>query len=293
MFCYLAMANGHGRLYVQTIAEVEPYSLVRVCQNLTANASNASGATGAAALLNASAVDVASVDGGTQECLGTLLYRWQWATAKVRVVPLDPPFFWAKYVAWFVSTSLTLYILCVPLAGAKIRATVRAPPRLSPARSMRGGSPGHADLRALGQLDDDLCGVRAPLMHEVEQACQVTHLARAPRLSTARALTRRPHSQVLRGLHPYRLRRQSLQHRALHHLPRGLAAPPPPAPFWPTARAHPAPPRAARGRDRLKYVYTINISIMYNTITKSNSIFFNSGRGARRPTGCSASCSGC
>ena len=141
MFCYLAMANGHGRLYMQTIAEVEPYSLVRVCQNLTANASNASGATGAAALLNASAVDVASVDGGTQECLGTLLYRWQWATAKVRVVPLDPPFFWAKYVAWIVSTNITLYILCVPLAGAKIRATARAPPRLPPARSMRGGSP--------------------------------------------------------------------------------------------------------------------------------------------------------
>ncbi|KAJ1490122.1 hypothetical protein T484DRAFT_1884649 [Baffinella frigidus] len=121
-FCFLSMANGHGRYYVQTITSVKPYNLVRVCVNQTINASNT---TASEALLNESSVNIKDVNStSNQDCRGTVLYKWQWARAKVEVLPLVPTFFYAKYVQWFISTNITLFLLCVPLAGAKIRATI-------------------------------------------------------------------------------------------------------------------------------------------------------------------------
>lgn len=64
------------------------------------------------------------------------------------MVPFNPPFFYAKYVQWMISTNITLYLLIRSVAKANKRITFRV--MVAPA----GGELGAESLAGL-QLADD------------------------------------------------------------------------------------------------------------------------------------------
>ncbi|EKX50343.1 hypothetical protein GUITHDRAFT_151284 [Guillardia theta CCMP2712] len=56
---------------------------------------------------------------------GDVKYIWMSAVAKFEMVPFNPPFFYAKYVQWMISTNITLYLLIRSVAKANKRITFR------------------------------------------------------------------------------------------------------------------------------------------------------------------------
>ena len=150
---YLTMANGHGRAMHHVIKEVKPYNLTRFCEkfNQTNDTStpaptvskaagrSADTSTPGPARLSldvnggggpASGVETGSPDDAAEEedlCKdGNVKYRFMSAVATAKAVPLDPPFFYGKYLQWLITTNLTLYLLCRSVAHANKRITLFA-----------------------------------------------------------------------------------------------------------------------------------------------------------------------
>jgi bacteriorhodopsin len=154
---YLTMANGHGRAMHHVIKEVKPYNLTRFCEKL--NITNVSStpaplpppASGRASMAQepgstrtkrralgggssssrpVGAADSDAADDGAEEedlCKeGIVKYRFMSAVATAKAVPLDPPFFYGKYIQWLITTNLTLYLLCRSVAHANKRITLFA-----------------------------------------------------------------------------------------------------------------------------------------------------------------------
>ena len=150
---YLTMANGHGRAMHHVIKEVKPYNLTRFCEKFNQTndtstpAPTVSKAAGRSAYTStdgparlsldvnggggpASAAQTGSLDDAAEEedlCKdGNVKYRFMSAVATAKAVPLDPPFFYGKYLQWLITTNLTLYLLCRSVAHANKRITLFA-----------------------------------------------------------------------------------------------------------------------------------------------------------------------
>ena len=147
---YLSMANGHGRALVPVIKDIRPFNLTRICiqvnkSSLSSPAASASSRRAAnmpQALDSLLSEDEAwGEDGGSggrrtaagggggedDKCEdGNVVYRFMSADATAEMVPLDPPFFYSKYLQWLVTTNVMLYLLCRSVAHATRRVTLLA-----------------------------------------------------------------------------------------------------------------------------------------------------------------------